>query len=139
MVLMNLLRALLDAKGFDYTEHDDTIQMRMRADHRRWDAVFCADDEGFLRYYGRYPMRVPGDRTDAVLAVLNRLNTGLRAGCFLLSDGYPMFRYGAYIFDEYTAALSVADLVTVSMAETAAAWDAIEDAACGRQYRSGNE
>ncbi len=125
MVLIRLLKAMLDAQGFAYTETEDTVRMTVSDGTHRWDAVFTADREGFLRYYARYPMRVPEERMSALLAEMNRRNAALRAGCFLVADGYPIFRYGAYIFDEFTAAESVADLMTVAMAETAAAWDDI--------------
>lgn len=125
MVLLKLLKFLLDEQGIAYSEAGDTLQMTMCAGGRRWNAVLTADAEGFLRYYARYPMKIPASREGQVLAVLNRLNGTLRAGCFMLADGYPIFRYGAYIFDEFTAEESVADLIAVSMAKTADAWDVI--------------
>ena len=128
MVLITLLKAILDSGGFAYTEINDTVQMTVSDGSRRWNVVFAADKEGFLRYYARYPMSVSGEHMPALLRELNRLNSTLRAGCFLVADGYPVFRYGAYIFDEFTAAESVADLITVAMAQTSAAWDDIREA-----------
>ena len=125
MVLIKLLKAMLDAQGFAYTEVGDTVQMTVCDGAHRWSAVFTADKEGFLRYYARYPMRVSEERLPVLLAEMNHRNAALRAGSFFVSDGYPVFRYGVYIFDEFTAAESVADLAAVAMAETAAAWDDI--------------
>lgn len=128
MVLIKLLCTILDSRGLEYTLHDGTVQLIMNAGARSWNAAFTADDKGFLRYYARYPMRVAIEKTGIVLAALNRLNGTLRAGCFLISDGYPVFRYSAYIFDEFTAAEATADLITVASAMTAAAWDDIQNA-----------
>ena len=128
MVLIKLLKAMLDSKGFEYIERDGTVQMMMSAGGHKWNAAFTADKEGFLRYYGRYPMAVSADREQAVLRELNRLNCSIRAGSFMIADGYPLFRYGVYIFDEFTAAESVADLLTVASAQTAAAWEDIQRA-----------
>ena len=130
MVLIKLLRAILESKGFAYTEKNGTVMMTVSDGSHRWSVAFTADKEGFLRYYARYPMAVSEERMPMLLQELNRLNSGLRAGCFLVADGYPVFRYGAYIFDEFTAAESIADLMTVAMAETAAAWGDIQNAIC---------
>ena len=128
MVLIKLLKAMLDSKGFEYIERDGTVQMMMSAGGHKWNVAFTADKEGFLRYYGRYPMAVSADREQAVLRELNRLNCSIRAGSFMMADGYPIFRYGVYIFDEFTAAESVADLLTVASAQTAASWEDIQRA-----------
>ena len=129
MTLVKLVCALLDSKGLDYAVSGDTVQLILQAGHKKWNAVFTDDREGFLRYYARYPWRVSGADSERMLVLLNRLNTELRAGCFLLSEGYPVFRYGVYIFDEFTAAESAADLMVTAMAKTAAAWDDIQKAA----------
>lgn len=131
MTLLKLVCALLDSRGLDYAMSGDTVQLIMQAGHKKWSAVFTDDEEGFLRYYARYPWRVPEADVGKMLALLNRLNSELRAGCFLLSEGYPVFRYGVYIFDEFTAAESAADLMVTAMAKTAAAWDDIQRAASG--------
>lgn len=129
MTLVKLVCALLDSRGLDYAVSGDTVQLILQAGYKKWSAVFTDDKEGFLRYYARYPWRVSEADEGRVLALLNRLNTQLRAGCFLLSEGYPVFRYGVYIFDEFTAAESAADLMVTAMAKTAAAWDDIQKAA----------
>lgn len=128
MVLIKLLKAMLDSKGFEYIERDGTVQMIMSAGGHKWNVAFAADKEGFLRYYARYPMSVSAEQEPRVLNELNRLNCSIRAGSYLIVDGYPVFRYGVYIFDEFTAAESVADLLTVASAQTAAAWEDIQKA-----------
>ena len=129
MVLIKLLQALLDSRGIDYIQRgDDTLHMTLGAGSRVWQVTAVADGEGFLRYYAKYPMNVPEEKVQPLLAVMNRRNAALRAGCFLIADGAPIFRYGVYIFDEFTAAESVADLFAVATAQTAAAWDEIASA-----------
>ncbi len=135
MILIKLLTAMLDSKGIDYIECGDTVQLAMSAGGYRWNVAFTADKEGFLRYYGRYPMAVPPEREYAVLRQLNNLNCSLRAGSYVIADGYPVFRYGAYIFDEFTAAESVADLIAVASAQTAAGWKDIQNAVLNDLHR----
>ncbi len=131
MTLIKLLCALLDGKGLDYTRKGDTVHLLVQAGNRKWSVAFTADEQGFLRYYARYPWLVPTERRGDTLDTFNRLNAELRAGCFLLAEGYPVFRYGVYIFDAFTAAESVADLFVTATAKTAAAWDEIQKAVAG--------
>lgn len=131
MTLLKLLCSILDARGLDYAQSGDVVRLTIQAGYRRWSVVVTADKEGFLRYYARYPLWVSEEKSGRVLEVLNGLNAELRAGCFLLSEGYPVFRYGVYIFDEFTAAESVADLLVTATAKTAAAWDDIQKAVVG--------
>jgi hypothetical protein len=131
MTLIKLLCALLEGKGMAYTRKGDTVHLLVQAGGRKWSVAITADEQGFLRYYARYPWLVREDRRDHVLETLNEQNARLRAGCFLLSEGYPVFRYGVYIFDALTAAESVADLLVTATAKTAAAWDEIQKAVAG--------
>lgn len=119
---------MLRSEGLEYIEKDGTVQFIMRCGGHKWNAAFTADEQGFLRYYARYPFEVSANAENGVLAELNRLNGELRAGCFMISGRYPVFRYGVYIFDDFTAAESVADLFITAAARTDAAWDAIYDA-----------
>ena len=131
MTLIKLLCALLDGRVLDYTRKGDTVHLLLQAGSRKWSTVITADEQGFLRYYARYPWLVQAEARGRVLEALNSLNAGLRAGCFLLSEDYPVFRYGVYIFDAFTAAESVADLLVTATAKTAATWDEIQKAVVG--------
>jgi hypothetical protein len=122
---------MLRSKGLDFTEKDGAVQFIMRCGGHKWNAAFVADEQGFLRYYARYPFRISESSSDRALGELNRLNEGLRAGCFMISGGYPVFRYGVYIFDDFTAAESVADLFVTAAARTDAAWGEIYGAVYG--------
>lgn len=122
---------MLDGKGLDYTRKGDTVHLLVQAGARKWSVAFTADEQGFLRYYARYPWLVPTEKRGKALDALNRLNAELRAGCFFLSEDYPVFRYGVYIFDPVTASESVADLLVTATAKTAAAWDEIQKAVIG--------
>lgn len=125
MRLFQLLKELLEEKGMDFDERDGTIQFSVVCGGHRWQTAFTEDSESFLRYYARYPWEVAGENEEQVLKCLNSLNAALRAGCFMLHGGYPIFRYGVYIFDEFTARESIEDLLLTAVAKTEAEWETI--------------
>lgn len=128
MLLFELLKELLEEKGIDFEEHGDSVQFSIICGSHRWQAAFTEDSESFLKYYARYPWAVVGkDNEVRVLECLNSLNATLRAGCFMLHEGFPMFRYGVYIFDEFTARESIEDLLITAVAVTEAEWKTVFD------------
>lgn len=131
MRLFELLKEILESKGIAYMERDGTIQFAVVYGGHKWSTAFTEDRESFLKYYARYPWAVDKNREPAVLKAMNGFNSTLRAGCFMIYDGYPVFRYGVYIFDGFTARESIADLLLTAAAKTAAAWDDIYSAVCG--------
>ena len=131
MRLFELLKEILESKGIAYMERDGTIQFAVVCGGHKWSVAFTEDSESFLKYYARYPWAVDKKRESAVLEAMNGFNSTLRAGCFMICDGYPVFRYGVYIFDEFTARESIADLLLTAAAKTEAAWDDIYYAVCG--------
>lgn len=129
MILLDLLKAVLARQGVSYAEINDSVQFIMTCGAHKWNVAFTSDEESFLRYYARYPWKITDKNHDRVMTLLNQLNTELRAGCFMAADGYPVFRYGVYIFDSFTAEESVADLILTAAAKTNSAWDDIFAAA----------
>lgn len=122
MRLFEILKNILDEKGTIYLDCGSTVQFIMRCGGHKWNVAFTEDNESFLKYYARYPWTVSEDMKGRVLLELNRINESMRAGCFLISGGYPIFRYGVYIFDEFTAKESIADLLMTASAKTEAEW-----------------
>ena len=133
MRLTELLKEVLDSYGIRYREQDGAVQLTLCSGAHKWSVSFSEDSEGFLKYYARYPWHIPESRLGRVLSVLNEMNASLRAGCFMVYDGYPVFRYGVYIFDEFTAKESIADLLLTASARTDAAWGQVYDAVCGME------
>lgn len=125
MLLFELLKELLEEKGIDFEEESGTIQFSVLCGGHRWQAAFTEDSESFLKYYARYPWAVAEENKARVLERLNSLNAALRAGCFMLHGGFPVFRYGVYIFDGFTARESIEDLLITAVAETEAAWETV--------------
>lgn len=128
MRLFELLKELLDDGGIPFEEQDDTIQFSVLCGGHRWQAAFAEDSESFLKYYARYPWAVPKEREADVLKTLNALNSTLRAGCFMIHKSFVLFRYGVYIFDEFTAKESMTDLLLSAVARTEAAWEDVYSA-----------
>lgn len=133
MRLTELLKEVLDSFGIRYREQDGAVQLMLYSGAHKWGVSFSEDSEGFLKYYARYPWHIPESRQNRVLSALNEMNASLRAGCFFIHDSCPVFRYGVYIFDEFTARESVADLILTASARTEAAWDKVYDAVCGME------
>lgn len=125
MRLFELLKELLKDKGIDFEERGGTIQFSILCGSHRWQTAFTEDSESFLKYYARYPWAVTEENEALVLRCLNSLNSELRAGCFMLHNGFPIFRYGVYIFDEFTARESIEDLLVTAVAKTEAEWETI--------------
>ena len=125
MRLFQLLKELLEEKGMDFDERDGTIQFSVVCGGHRWQVAFAEDSESFLKYYAQYPWAVSEAREAEVLRSLNALNSTLRAGCFMLHKGFVLFRYGVYIFDEFTARESIEDLLITAVAKTEAEWETI--------------
>ena len=125
MRLFELLKELLKDKGIDFEEQDGTIRFSISCGGHRWQTAFTEDSESFLKYYARYPWAVAEENEARVLRCLNAINSGLRAGCFMLHGGFPIFRYGVYIFDEFTARESIEDLLITAVAKTEAEWETI--------------
>lgn len=123
MRLFELLEEILQSESIVYTQQDGTIQFATVCGGHKWQVAFTEDKESFLKYYARYPWTVEEKNEPRVLRALNALNSTLRAGCFMIYDGYPVFRYGVYIFDEFTARESIADLLLTAAAKTEAAWE----------------
>lgn len=128
MILLELLKEILEEEGIAYSEQNGTVQFALVCAGHKWHTAFSEDSESFLKYYARYPWAVREGGEPAALAALNRLNSTLRAGCFMIYDSYPVFRYGVYIFDEFTARESIADLLLTAAAKTEAAWEEIYSA-----------
>lgn len=133
MRLIDLLKEVLDGGGIGYREQDGHIQLALCSGMHKWSVCFTEDKESFLKYYARYPWHISDENLSNALLSLNEMNTSLRAGCFMVSGGYPVFRYGVYIFDEFSAKESIADLLITACAKTEAAWDEVYDAVCGRE------
>ena len=122
---IRLLKAMLDMQGIGYTEYNGTVRLAVICRGHRLETVFISDKEGFLRMFVRYPWSIPRERLGEVLERLNELNATLRAGCFHTNEGYVVFRYGSYIFDEYTAGESVSDLFVTGIAAADSHWNDI--------------
>ena len=133
--LFELLKEVLGDEGIAYSEYENTIQFIFRCGGHKWNVAFTEDDESFLVYYARYPWIVENE--NRVLKTLNELNEKLKAGCFTVSGGYPLFRYGAYIFDEFTAKDSICDLLRSSLAKTESEWLRIYSAVNVSEARNG--
>lgn len=133
MRLIDLLKEVLDSGGITYREQDGIIQLALCCGMHKWSVCFTEDRESFLKYFARYPWHIAPETLGNALLKLNELNVSLRAGCFMVSDGYPVFRYGVYIFDEFTAKESIADLLYTAAAKTEAAWEEVYRAVCGRE------
>ena len=127
MRLFELLKEILESGGIAFEECGGTIQFSVVCGGHRWQAAFTEDSESFLKYYARYPWQVSAEREAQTLKCLNALNSTLRAGCFMIHEGFPVFRYGVYIFDEFTARESIADLLLTAVAKTEAAWNDVYD------------
>lgn len=133
MRLFELLKEILQSESIAYTGQEDTIQFSIVCGGHKWQVAFTEDRESFLKYYARYPWAVDEKSEAKVLKALNKLNSTLRAGCFMIYDGYPIFRYGVYIFDEFTARESIADLLLTAAAKTEAAWEDVYSAVFFRE------
>ncbi len=133
MRLIDLLNEVLDSGGIRCCKQSGHIQLTLCSGPHKWSVCFTEDRESFLKYYARYPWHIAPDRLNETIAALNEMNVSLRAGCFLVSEGYVVFRYGVYIFDEFTAKEIIADLFITAAAKTEAAWDEVYRAVCGRE------
>ncbi|MGN0650989.1 MAG: hypothetical protein ACI4KM_11170 [Oscillospiraceae bacterium] len=122
---IKLLKAMLDMRGIGYTEENGQLKLAVLCGGHRLETVFISDKESFLRMFVRYPWSILQERRSKVLERLDELNGTLRAGCFLTLDGYVVFRYGSYIFDEYTAGESVSDLFLTGIAAADSHWNDI--------------
>lgn len=125
MRLFELLKNILDDGGIRYIEKEGSLQFAMYCGAHMWNVAFTEDEESFLKYYARYPWGVSAGVESNILSALNRINESLRAGCFMISGGYPVFRYGVYIFDEFTAKESISDQFLTASAKVEAEWDHI--------------
>lgn len=125
MVLTEVIKSVLIKNSVEYTELDGTVQMTLLNGSHKWQTAVTADSEGFMRYYARYPWRVPAQALGRVLEGLNGLNEHLRDGCFMVSGEYVLFRCSAYIFDPFVAEESAEDLFLTSAAQTDAAWGSV--------------
>ncbi|MGN1340081.1 MAG: ATP-binding protein [Oscillospiraceae bacterium] len=137
MRLFELLKEILDNGGIRYSESGGHIHLTLCSGLHKWSVCFSEDKESFLKYYARYPWKVGDDIRGRALSALNEMNAALRAGCFMLCDDYPVFRYGVYIFDEFTARESIADLLLTAAARTEAAWEQVYCAVGGKEVSDG--
>lgn len=128
MQLFELLKEILKDGGVPFEEQDSAIRFSVVCGGHKWQVAFAEDSESFLKYYARYPWVVREECEEGVLRSLNALNSTLRAGCFMLHRGFVLFRYGAYIFDEFTAKESIVDVLLTATARTEAAWDEVYSA-----------
>lgn len=125
MPLLDILKALLSECGTEFAEKNAAVQLVMCRRGHKWNVAFTEDDQGYLRYYARYPWAIPDGAMQRALREVNSLNEDLRAGSFFISGGFVVFRLGAYIFDEFIARESVCDLFVTAAAKTDAEWDRI--------------
>lgn len=130
MDLLKLSEEFLEENNMRYLKSGDSFKMTLCGGLRKWSAVISTDEKGFFIYCARYPWRVPECRESYVQAALGRMNLTLRAGCFMISEGYAIFRYGVYIFDEFTAKESMGKAFSAAIARTEAAWDSVYRAVC---------
>ena len=133
MRLIELLKEVLDRSNIRYCEQNGYIQLTLCSGLHKWSVSFSEDKESFLKYYAQYPWHIDEGSQSRVLSALNEMNTSLRAGCFMICDGFPVFRYGVYIYDEFTAKESIVDLFLTAAARTDASWEAIYQAVCGME------
>lgn len=130
MDLLKLFEEFIEENNMKYLKSGNDFLMTLCGGLHKWSSVVSVDEKDFLIYYARYPWHVGENREDRVQEALNKINLTLRAGCFMISDGYPIFRYGVYIFDEFTAKESIEKALTSAIARTKAAWDAVYRAVC---------
>lgn len=135
---MELLKQTLAKQGVSFSETDGTVQLILINGSHKWNVAFAEDEQSFLRYYARYPWEVDPAEYGRVLLELNSMNESLRAGCFMISGGYVVFRYGVYIFDAFTAEESIIDLLLTASARTDAEWNRVYRAVCSREVKHGD-
>lgn len=119
---------MLDLQGIDYIQADDSIQMVLCSAAHKWKCAVTADDSGFLSIYSRYPWTVPSGRRGRLLEALNEQNEHLVAGCFMISEDIPMFRYSVYISDPLLFADIAQRHFAAAATMTDKAWDRIYSA-----------
>lgn len=120
--MLETVKRMLAAHGIAYAEDGGQLRLTVRCGEHPLETVITEDEECFLRCWARLPWRVGADVRAALLEELNAVNAGLRAGCAMILDDYVVFRYGAYIIDEYTAEEAAADLFVCCVAFADSCW-----------------
>lgn len=124
MDTLHSFMALLDMRGIEYVEHDNSVQLLLCSASHKWKCAVTADG-GYLSVYSRYPWSVAPERRERLLRVMNALNEGLAAGCFMISGDCPMFRCSVYISEPLLLAQTVERHFAAAAAMTDKAWNDI--------------
>lgn len=120
-----LLLALLEERGAEWTRERGYIRFPVRRQGLRWEAD-CLCERGRVLIYGRYPF-VPADR-GAALALCNRANLRLCRGAMLLpEDGRPVLRTTAELDDIYDAAYRLRRALEENAAAVVRWWGPLEN------------
>ena len=123
---MQLLRALLDREGAEWTEENGFLRFRLQHGGMLWETA-CRACDGALLFYGRFPFRTTEpERARRVCEEFNRRL--VRGALYLAEDGTPVYRCRAELDDVYGAEDRIAAALHYSAQVMAHVWSRLSAA-----------